>query len=180
MPEVPIREAADLLGVSLDTVRRRIRSKVYTARRDVRGWILVQLPDDAGPAATPLPHVHEAAPTAAAPLPYAAVPVADAALLAQVMQERDHLQEQVKNLSEHLAAVLRQADDDARERAELRQMLRDTQLQLADAYGRLAPRIPQETAPSPTAPGQPYAGERQRSVPGLVERIRRFLYGERR
>jgi len=49
--EVTIREAADRLGVSVDTVRRRLKAGELTGRQEPQGasgyrW-LVQLPDDA-------------------------------------------------------------------------------------------------------------------------------------
>src|SRR6185437_12914926 len=42
---VPIRTAAASLGVSVDTVRRRIRRGKLETVRDARGWHLVILPD---------------------------------------------------------------------------------------------------------------------------------------
>ena len=56
--EVTIREAADRLGVSGDTVRRRLKAGELAGRHEPHGasgyrW-LVQLPDDA-PAETPAP-----------------------------------------------------------------------------------------------------------------------------
>lgn len=42
---VPIRTAATTLGVSVDTVRRRIRRGELETVRDARGWHLVVLPD---------------------------------------------------------------------------------------------------------------------------------------
>lgn len=61
---VPIRTAAASLGVSVDTVRRRIRRGELETVRDARGWHLVILPD-APYAARPMqPRVDDDPPTA--------------------------------------------------------------------------------------------------------------------
>jgi excisionase family DNA binding protein len=84
MPELSMREAAGALGVSLDTVKRRVRRGDLPARRDGRGWWLVQVPDTAP----------EAPPQAA--------PDADVVqgLLAHITELTRHLDEAAKERAE--------------------------------------------------------------------------------
>lgn len=91
--EVPLSEAAARLGVSVDTVRRRLRTGELAARQAGRRT-LVSLPE-----------------AAAAP----ARRTSDE-LLAEVRAERDRL-------VIHLDALIRQLDAASAERAELRALL---------------------------------------------------------
>jgi hypothetical protein len=50
---VSIPEAAQRLNVSIDSVRRRVRSGVLSASRDARGQWWLELPDDGGLEALP-------------------------------------------------------------------------------------------------------------------------------
>lgn len=54
MPELPLSDAARVLGVSADTVRRKVKTGVLTARQDERGrwWVTMSAGE---------PHVDEVA-----------------------------------------------------------------------------------------------------------------------
>jgi hypothetical protein len=56
MAEMTMAEAAEALGVSLDTIRRRVRRGIYPVRRDERGRNLVDVHGHAGavPVQTPV------------------------------------------------------------------------------------------------------------------------------
>jgi excisionase family DNA binding protein len=107
--ELTIAEAATALGVSVDTVRRRIRRGDLRARRDEHGRYLITLEMDSAetPAAKrargaeaeterELTHTRE--------------------VLAEVRRQRDQLEQQVAALQEQISAA-------ATERSELRQLL---------------------------------------------------------
>jgi excisionase family DNA binding protein len=103
MTEMTIREAADALGVSMDTIRRRVRRGEFASRRDARGWVLVELPDTLG--STSAMH---------APAAIGSVPTAG---------EGMPLPEVLARLEEENRWLRGQLDEAARERAELRQLL---------------------------------------------------------
>ena len=53
--DLPMAAAAAGLGISVDTLRRRLKAGQYESRRDPQGWILVTLADDvAGITAAPV------------------------------------------------------------------------------------------------------------------------------
>lgn len=92
MAEVTIAQAAASLGVSDDTIRRRIKAGELDAREDERGRKIVTLPDEPPSAATATDgaststanHIQE--------------------WLADVRAERDRLAEQVRFLAQQLDA----------------------------------------------------------------------------
>jgi len=93
MADVTIAQAAATLGVSDDTIRRRIKAGELAAREDERGRKMVTLPEEAPPA-VPNPddqsvdtanHVQE--------------------WLADVRAERDRLAEHVRFLAQQLEAA---------------------------------------------------------------------------
>lgn len=134
MAEVTVGEAARILGVSLDTVRRRARLGLIQARRDEHGRYLVELPDEVA-----------AEPESLAP----------DARLAQALETAALLREQNVGL---------QAQLDARTRAEeeLRVLLLRQSEQLTIAQQQLQTLLPAPTEirsegnpemPVPDAPG---------------------------
>jgi excisionase family DNA binding protein len=68
LEKVPVAEAAQRLGISIDTVKRRIASGKLSGTRDNRGYWLVDLPPDnseaAHPAQAPIARMRAAAVTA--------------------------------------------------------------------------------------------------------------------
>jgi hypothetical protein len=144
MAELLLVEAAAALGVSVDTVRRRIKRGELQARIDGQGRLLVHLVDV--PTATPsnghtaAEHVHSSLPStaehAAQPVPGAAVQVAEqrladaqhAAMLARLEAAQGEL-ETVKSEISFLRDELRRRDehhaDELRRRAETHERERD-------------------------------------------------------
>ena len=142
MAELGMVEAAAALGVSVDTIRRRIKAGALGARHDERGRLLVTIPDPVEPgarqgepdtwhrlaashapvtgsdAAKPPPADPEATPTGDAPQAARAGPSAEHAqeLLDEVRRQRDQLEAQVE-------AQRRQLDAAEVERSELRRLL---------------------------------------------------------
>jgi predicted site-specific integrase-resolvase len=53
VPSLPLADAAAALGVSVDTVRRRIRRGALEAAKDERGRYVVEVAEDAAPMALP-------------------------------------------------------------------------------------------------------------------------------
>jgi excisionase family DNA binding protein len=106
MPEVTIADAAHRLGVSDDTIRRRVKAGDLAARRDEHGRLWIPVDDDQA-AATP------AESSATAPRP----PDRDRdLLLSTITAERDRLAEHVRFLAEQL-------DRATRAQGELRELL---------------------------------------------------------
>lgn len=91
MAELTITQAAGALGVSDDTIRRRIESGKLQARTDEHGRRWVILPDAEA--------AHATEDGAAKP------EAASEALLTQVAGERDQLREQVRFLQQQLDAA---------------------------------------------------------------------------
>lgn len=136
MPELLLRDAANHLGVSLDTMRRRVRRGDLPARRDGRGRLLVTIemvppasaPGDTGDGQVPR---HASGGKGAAPgRAYAGLLGTEGEASAGVMQllievqaHRDQAVRQVEALNAQVAALTRQLDDAAVERAELRRLL---------------------------------------------------------
>lgn len=135
MAELHIRQAADQLGVSVDTVRRRIRRGELPARRDSRGRLLVDMANVAADA-QPMQPTHAYAPAADEPSTHRPT---------DVERQRDQLEGQVRALNEHVAALTRQLDEAAEERRELRQLL-------AGAMRQLPAGEPASTVPTPERP----------------------------
>ena len=134
MAELTIREAADALGVSVDTIRRRVRRGELAARRDARGWILVDMADALGSASPMQP-----------PADLGSVPYADGST---------PLPEVVQRLEEENRWLRGQLDEAARERAELRQLLAGALRALRQPAEDGAKPSPQSEQPPepPTAP----------------------------
>src|SRR4051812_31956331 len=108
MARVGIAEAAARLGVSVDTIRRRLRGGTLTAQRDNNGQWRIEVPDHAPPMQPA--RVHRAAPPYAVPKqPIQAPGDADGharelvdvlrAQVADLQQERDRLLELVATLA---------------------------------------------------------------------------------
>ncbi len=115
MPELTIADAAHQLGVSDDTIRRRVKSGDLTARRDEHGRLWIRM--DAEQATAP---PSESRATASRPPDR----VRDV-LLSTVTAERDRLAEHVRFLAEQL-------DRSTRAQSELRELLaREQQRTLA-------------------------------------------------
>jgi hypothetical protein len=131
--QVPIAEAATLLGVSVDTIKRRIRSGALQGNRDARGRLLVDVPG------------MEPAPQPSANAPHAAPQMqgndAEVATLqervAAVTAERDWLRERVERAES--------------EREQLRILLSNAQQSLVRAL-QAAPQQPQEPALDASGP----------------------------
>jgi excisionase family DNA binding protein len=135
MAEVTIAQAAATLGVSDDTIRRRIKAGELDAREDERGRKLVTLPDETPPTATAADgastttanHVQE--------------------WLTDVRAERDRLAEQVRFLAQQL-------DASTTAQSQLRELLAREQ---SRTLALPAPHVaPQEDAVAPHhAPQEP-------------------------
>ena len=163
--EVTIREAADRLGVSVDTVRRRLKAGELTGRQEPHGasgyrW-LVQLPDDA-PAET----------SATAP------PSADAYELADGRARIEGLERLIDELASHRDKLeterndwkeaARRESDAARE---LRVLLKGAQ----DSTRALTATLEPHAGPGPSAPADAPHG----AAPALSAwaRLRRWVSG---
>ena len=134
--QVSVAEAAVLLGVSVDTIKRRVRSGALQSSRTAHGRVLVRLPEDeAAPHASQEPasapqdasQVHGTAPELAALQER----------MATVVAERDWLRERVERAES--------------EREQLRILLSNAQQSLVRAL-QAAPQTPVD---APTAPESP-------------------------
>ena len=133
--QLPISEAALQLGVSVDTVRRRIRSGELSAELDSRGRYLVEVPDALLTSASEVElRQRQGGPTGEL-----------RSDLAQLQELLDEVRRQRDQLLEQVAAQGRQLEEAARERAELRRLLADAQVPLTrilpavkDLRGQLA------------------------------------------
>lgn len=143
MPDLPLRDAADYLGVSVDTVRRRVKRGELRSHKDVRGWQIVTVPERAA-----LPGVASGMPPADTGVPPAdpAIPLHDlAAALDRQQQDVDaRLATLHQEMDERLAAMqdARPEEPSAAEaalRAEvdrLRDELAHARVREADTRGR--------------------------------------------
>ena len=140
--QVSVAEAAVLLGVSVDTIKRRVRSGALQSTRTAQGRVLVTLPEEAAaPQAVQEP---SSAPQDAPQVPGNDADVA--ALLERVTTvtaERDWLRERVERAES--------------EREQLRILLSNAQQSLVralQAAPQTAPQTPVEasTAPDPLGP----------------------------
>ncbi len=138
MAEVSVEEAAYLLGVSTDTVRRRIRRDQLSVRREPDGRLLVTIPDRPGQA----PAGAEQPPAPAQQTPVAA----SLPLLERLLDEKDArigaLEEEIASLRGELAKAHQEMEAQRQDRAtaegELRQLLLQAQLQVQ----ALIPKLP--------------------------------------
>ncbi|MGH7777726.1 MAG: helix-turn-helix domain-containing protein [Candidatus Dormibacterales bacterium] len=88
MARAGIPEAAARLGVSVDTVRRRVRAGRLAASRDERGRYLVEIPEPRRPG----PPIGEPSPTPAEEV------------LSELRRQRDQLSAQLADQQRHLEA----------------------------------------------------------------------------
>ncbi len=103
---VPIRHAADLANVSVDTIRRRIKMEQIPWRRDLRGRYMVTLP--AGSVLSTRPALsHEATASLLFRLRNCA------ALLTEIRAQRDQLQRQLE-VQQRLLEAHAEAEADLR------------------------------------------------------------------
>jgi hypothetical protein len=141
---VPIRTAAASLGVSVDTVRRRIRRGELETVRDARGWHLVILPD-ASSAARPMQ------PMAADDLPGAdAVGMHRAAVDAELVQLRVKV-EALTAERDWLRAVV---EREQAAHGETRRLFGNLQAQMLALPAATVPATPPERAENPPAPAE--------------------------
>jgi len=116
MAEVGIAAAAAALGVSGDTVRRRIKRGELVSRRTAGGRVLVTVPDDlvgtAGASAIP-----------AATTPAGVDP-------GPLRMELEHTRAMLGEVRRRAGALERQVERDAEEREQLRRLLANAQQQL--------------------------------------------------
>jgi excisionase family DNA binding protein len=132
MSALLLPEAAAVLGVSVDTVRRKIRKGQLTAAHDTEGRVLVEVPPAMHPAGQPPADAMQAAVQAAEaawqapsspPEPAQQVPSTDALLLEEVRRQRDQLADQVAALRERLNFAERSIQAHQQGEAELRRLL---------------------------------------------------------
>ncbi len=173
--EFTIREAADRLGVSADTVRRRLKVGELEGRQEPQGksgyrWI-VQLPDDA-----------QDTPTAAATTA-PGMRSAEAYELADARARIEGLERLIDEIASQRDKLERERDDwkDAAQREgeasrELRHLLKQSQdLALPAQASPQARTEPLEVTHGPQRPADaPHATE---SVVSAWERLRRLLAG---
>lgn len=138
MADLTISEAAAALGVSVDTIRRKIKRGELTAHQDSRGKYLVSVDSSAA---------------AAAPAGPSAGP-ADTARLRLELEQAENMIEELRHQREVLEAELqgtRQAmQEAATERAELRRLLGNAQmLQMVRALPAPAETQPAVVATAP-------------------------------
>ena len=170
--EVTIREAADRLGVSVDTVRRRLKAGELEGRQEPHGasgyrW-LVQLPDDA-PAETPAP----------------APPSADAYELADARTRIEGLERLIDELAGQRDKLGIERDDwkDAARREseaarELRVLLKGAQDSTRALTATLEPHTSPEPRDTPHGPqAAPDAPHGDAPAMSAWERLRRWVGG---
>lgn len=141
MAELGLSEAATALGVSADTIRRRIKRGELQSRRTAEGRVLVTMPDDIDQAdgATARPPVQ---------MPAGPDPASLAAELAHVKELLDEVRNHREELSGLVATLQQDRQRDAEERAELRRLLANAQQQVQ----RLLP-APADAVQEPAVPG---------------------------
>jgi nitric oxide reductase activation protein len=133
MPALLLPEAAAALGVSVDTIRRRVRKGQLVATHDAEGRLLVEVPTARQPQADA---VQDAMQTAAAawqapsspPEPARQVPSTDnadhaRALLEEVRRQRDQLEATVGDLRARLDQAETHLTAAEQAQAELRRLL---------------------------------------------------------
>ncbi|GEM_PF-665111 len=137
MAELTITEAAAALGVSVDTVRRRIKSGEMEAHQDSRGKYLVAVEASNG---TPV----------AVPGPGGLADVARLKLdLDHAFAMVDELRHQRETLEAELQGARQALQDAATDRSEMRKLLGIAQMQLSQALPALGAG---EAKPSASAP----------------------------
>jgi hypothetical protein len=96
MVEVTLPQAAGMLGISMDTVRRRVRRGMLPARLDARGRYLIDIPVGSAGALSDLGKIAE--------LERELARTRD--VLAEVRRQRDYLEGDIRELRELLTGVL--------------------------------------------------------------------------
>lgn len=147
-------DAALRLGVSVDTIRRRIKAQEIKAQRDNTGKWWVVLPADAEPVPQH-PAGHALAPVsmpAPAPLFAAAPQPVRSDLFEYVLRENDRLWDQLKARDDMIrdlidritavGAVASRADRSEVERDEARLQLRELKILVGQMLSKMARRAP--------------------------------------
>ena len=116
MARIGITEAAQQLGLSPDTIRRRIRKGQLTAIRDNRGMWQIDVPDDA--TAEPCIGRNNVAP------PYAAPMQPDSAALDMLREQLQHERERADRAEARSDRIEARADQDRAAAAEREAWLR--------------------------------------------------------
>jgi excisionase family DNA binding protein len=124
--QVSVAEAAVLLGVSVDTIKRRVRSGALQSSRTVQGRVLVSLPESEA-----APHAQGTDPELGGLLER----------MTAVTAERDWLRERVERAES--------------EREQLRILLSNAQQSLVRALQAAPQTAPQQPVEAPTAPEPP-------------------------
>lgn len=141
---VPIQEAAVRLGLSIEAVRKRARRGSLTATK-IDGHWFIALPDDGPDVLDGTPH---AARDGTSPRP-AALPANNADVLqARVAEIEAHN----RTLLAQIAIKDRQLEQAEVERAELRRLLGNAQMQIAAEQEHVARLLPGAPAPSDPPP----------------------------
>lgn len=120
MAQLPLSEAAVELGISVDTVRQRIRRGELSAELDAHGQYLVEVPD------APRRAAGEGASRPRVPGPNGG-PRSE---LTQLRELLDEVRHQRDELRKEVAAQRRLLEEAARERGELRRLLGEAQVPL--------------------------------------------------
>jgi excisionase family DNA binding protein len=130
MAEMTVSEAAAYLGITNDAVRRRIRRGELQAKQDDRGRYVVVIDTDAPVPPPPrpeprLPQVSEEIARLRLQLEH------ERELLAEVRRQRDELAVLLDAQRAQIEAAFEAQQRDAEERAELRRLLGNAQMQLS-------------------------------------------------
>lgn len=165
MARVPITEAARQLGLSPDSIRRRIRKGDLPSLRDNRGQWWVEVPDNLPPASAPNRHSGTMVAPAYAPMQTPDTALADT-LRAQVADLTVRLDRAERRLEVAEAAALAERTTAQAERDRLLTMLEaarrteptslmqeqaaPTPVLLAETSRKPAERVTPETASGPT------------------------------
>lgn len=197
---VTMAEAAAYFAVTSDAIRHRLRRGGLKGKQ-VGGRWYVEIPADIPPASAAnqtTPDAHQTKPDAAGATrpddeqtkPDVGQPEPDAntaALIERLEQENDWLRRRLEDADAERERIRLAMED---ERREQRRLLLNEQQRLAEAHAQLARLLPPpaetpdtpDAAPDASSPRPASSGQvtQRPPAPGLVERVRRFLYGERR
>jgi excisionase family DNA binding protein len=141
MNEMSVEEAAQFLGTSTGAVRRRIRRGELKARQDGRGRYVVEIDPDTPPASRPASR--QAPAPASDELARMRLQLEhEREMLAEVRRQRDELAVLLDSQRAQIEAAFEAQQRDAEERAELRRLLGNAQMQLSSLLP--APRRPND------------------------------------
>jgi excisionase family DNA binding protein len=154
MPEFSLAEAAGVLGVSTDTVQRRLRKGDLEGHKDTAGRWRVLLPNES---------LGDHAPHRAADAPQA---LADTNRLQLELEHTralvDELRSRVEEQARRMEGYEERAHQDSEERAELRRLLGNAQMQLQaylpaprDEYSGRQPPEHEQPEPVPVKEQEP-------------------------